>query len=187
MLSCGNYKKKAIEVGGVSVIWITNIDIRMKKSTQLDLRHIVRIDEDYSRLANLRLSTEKTEHFELSCKYRQQSIRLEQIMRKTAFRITRKRDGVFLTEETSNGDKCTRVARHEKRGIFLKEFGRGRTEWKFFRKSGSWPLGCVGAALVESSCAGRRVRRGRLKLANRAGCSLDSALALASRILSPAD
>ena len=31
-------------------------------------------------------------------------------MRKTAFKITRKRDGVFLTEETSNGDKRTRVA-----------------------------------------------------------------------------
>jgi hypothetical protein len=31
-------------------------------------------------------------------------------MRKTAFTVTRKPDGVFLTEETTNGDKCTRVA-----------------------------------------------------------------------------
>jgi hypothetical protein len=31
-------------------------------------------------------------------------------MRKPAFTITRKSDGVFLTEETSNGDKFSRVA-----------------------------------------------------------------------------
>ena len=31
-------------------------------------------------------------------------------MKRTAFTITRTRDGVFLTEETSDGDKCTRVA-----------------------------------------------------------------------------
>ena len=31
-------------------------------------------------------------------------------MRKTAFKITRKRDGVFLTEETSDGNNRTRVS-----------------------------------------------------------------------------